>query len=101
MTKLAAPLAAAAALLLVGVSAADAGGSRSVSGTGPYGGTWFRSGSCAGGTCASSGRYTGPNGYTVRRSAATSCAGGTCTRTRSVTGPYGRSVTRTRTVTRR
>jgi hypothetical protein len=95
-------IALASALMVAGVSSADAGWKRTGSGTGPYGGQWSSSGSgsCAGGVCTSTGRVTGPAGNTFVRNSTGSCSGGTCSRSTTVTGPNGTSATRSGTFTR-
>lgn len=96
-------IAAAAALMLAGATAADAQGwTRNSSTTGPNGGKWSSSGSgsCVGGTCASSQKATGARGNSVTRSGTTSCANGQCSGTATYTGPGGNTATRTRSITR-
>ncbi len=90
----------ASALLIAGVSAADAGWSRSGGGTGPRGNSWTSSGggSCYGGSCTSSQKFTGPRG-TYTRDGSTSCSGGTCSGGATYTGPAGNSVKRSRSFT--
>jgi hypothetical protein len=89
----------ATALILTGVSAAEARSwQRTAGATGPYGGHWSSSGSgsCAGGSCSSNQSWTGPGGNTVTRSGTTTCSGGSCQGSATYTGPSGNTVTRTR-----
>jgi hypothetical protein len=92
----AAPITLALAFLLAGASMAEAGWSRKGSGVGPRGGTWSStgSGSCAGGSCASTQTFTGPAGGTTTRHGSTTCSGGTCNHSATVTGPNGNGYTR-------
>lgn len=96
MTKMIAPLAVAAAVLMAGTSFAHAF-SRSGSTTGPAGRTVSSqgSGSCSGGSCSSGQSVTGPRGNSASRSGNTSCSGGA-----TFTGPAGRTGTRTRSFSR-
>lgn len=98
----AASLSLAAALLMAGVNASEAGWSRQGSGTGPRGGTFSSSGSgsCSGRTCSSNQAFVGPNGGVTTRSGSKSCSGGSCSSNAVVTGPAGRSATRSGTITR-
>jgi hypothetical protein len=93
----------AAALLAATSAAANAQGwQRNSTTVGPHGGvsTSQGSGSCSGGTCSSTQRYTGPAGNVVTRQGSTTCSGGTCRGTATYAGPAGRTATRTRTFSR-
>lgn len=68
-------------------------GPRGVSTVHAYGG-------CANGSCNRSVTRTGPYGGTMSRTGSASCSGGVCTGSRTTTGPRGNSVTRQSTVTR-
>jgi hypothetical protein len=88
-----ATLAAAAALALtaIPVSAAEAG-SWTTRWTGPAGGTYEGSGSCATGACQGSGTFTGPHGGVWRHTGnAHEVAPGQWAGERTIVGPGGRT----------
>jgi hypothetical protein len=98
MRHLATSLVLATSLLFVGTALAEARGfSRSGSVTGPAGGVYHSQGggSCAGGSCSYGGQTTGPYGGTFSRSgSATRTAPGQWTTQGTGTGPAGRSYNR-------
>jgi hypothetical protein len=99
MTKLLTATAIIGAVSLFAVEANAWTRSRAV--VGPRGvSTFHGSGSCANGSCNRSVTRTGPYGGTMNRNGSVSCSGGTCSGTRTTTGPYGNTVTRQGTVTR-
>lgn len=86
-----------AVILSVGAVAEASAFSRSVSATGPNGGTYTRQGSggCSGGSCSWNSTATGPNGLTSSHSAtATSNGNGAVSINGAGTGPNGRSYNR-------
>jgi hypothetical protein len=92
--------AAVALAVVLAAGAAEAAG-RSVNVTGPYGGSRYASGSCAGGSCSWSRGGTTRYGDSWNRQGQASCNGaGTCSVNRGGTGIYGNSWSRSRTVTR-
>lgn len=100
MMKLAA---VATALLLTGAMITEASAySRSSTTVGPRGGVWSSqgSGSCSGGSCASSQSVTGPRGHSATRQGSTTCSGGSCQGSATYTGPRGNTATRSRSLSR-
>jgi hypothetical protein len=87
-------------LLVAGIAFAEAG-SRSITTTGPNGGTVHRQGTvkCQYGVCTSSQTLTGVNGNVYTRSGSTSCSNGTCSGEAVYTGPRGKTVKRFRYTT--
>ena len=102
ITRIVGTVALAAAAFAAATPAMAGQWSRSGSGIGPYGRTWSSqgSGSCYGGSCASSQRFVGPNGGVTTRSGSTGCSGGTCNHSATVTGPRRGTRTRSSTWTR-
>ena len=99
MNKLLATAAIVSAVSLFAVEANAWTRSRAV--VGPRGVSTFQgSGSCANGSCNRSVTRTGPYGGTMTRDGSVSYSGGSCTGTRTTTGPNGNTVTRQGTVTR-
>jgi hypothetical protein len=97
MTKTFTLAAAAAALWLGALSPSHAASwSRQNTATTPNGGTasYNGGGTCSGGTCSSSGTYTGAQGNTATRQGTASCSGGSCTSSGGVTGPNGKTASR-------
>jgi hypothetical protein len=90
-------LAALTAVLSIATAAEASAFSRSVSATGPNGGTYTHQGSggCSGGSCSLNSSTTGPNGLTSSHSAtATRNGNGTVSVNGTGTGPYGGSYDR-------
>lgn len=63
-------------------------------------GHYSAEGGCGGGSCSRSVTRTGPYGGTATRDGEVSCGGGSCSGERTTSGPYGGSVTREGSVSR-
>jgi hypothetical protein len=96
------PLAIAALATTISLIAIDAHAwTRKGAVFGPRGiSTVHAHGSCANGSCNRSITRTGPYGGTMSRTGSASCSGGVCNGLRTTTGPRGNTVTRQGTITR-
>jgi hypothetical protein len=96
------PLAIAALATTISLIAIDAHAwTRKGAVFGPRGiSTVHAHGSCANGSCNRSITRTGPYGGTMSRTGSASCSGGVCNGSRTTTGPRGNTVTRQGTITR-